>query len=67
VRVTLAKRIRTRKHARWQVLRDSLTIAAASGRNSRRLSGRGVLSAGLYRLTLTPMHGAARSIVFQIG
>jgi hypothetical protein len=67
VRVTLAKRIRTRKHARWQVLRDSLTIAAASGRNSRRLSGRGALSAGLYRLTLTPMHGAARSIVFQIG
>lgn len=67
VRATLDKRVRTRKHARWQVLPHSLMIAAASGRNSRRLSGHGALSAGLYRLTLTPMHGAARSIVFQIG
>jgi hypothetical protein len=67
VRVTLAKRVRTRKHGRWQTLRHSLTVAAAQGRNRRRLVGRGVLTAGVYRLTLSPSNGVPRSIVFRIG
>jgi hypothetical protein len=67
VRVTLAKRVRVRGHARWKLLRDSLTIAAARGRNRRHLAGHNTLAPGRYRLTLTPAHGAPRSIVFQIG
>jgi len=67
VRVSLAKRVRTHGHARWQVLPHSLTITAVSGRNSRHLGGHGVLSTGAYRLTLAPVHGTARSIVFEIG
>jgi hypothetical protein len=67
LRVVLSKRVRVHGHVRWQTLRDSITIAAAGGRNSHRLSGHNVLASGLYRLTLSPVHGAARSIVFQIG
>ncbi|HYM67134.1 MAG TPA: hypothetical protein VEW68_07575, partial [Patescibacteria group bacterium] len=67
VRAALSKRVRAHGHARWQTLPDSTTIAAAAGRNSRRLGGHNALAPGLYRLTLTPAHGAARSIVFVIG
>ena len=67
VRVSLARRLRKRGHARWRVLRDSLTIAADSGRNSARLPGRGSLNPGVYRLTVAPVRGAARSITFTIG
>jgi hypothetical protein len=67
VRVSLAKLLSARGHTRWRLLAGSLTIAAASGYNNRHLDGRGVLSAGAYRLTLAPLHGTARSIVFKIG
>ncbi len=67
VRATLARRLRTHRHARWRVLQGSRTIAAASGRNTSRLTGRTPLSPGIYRLTLAPVRGAARSIVFTIG
>jgi hypothetical protein len=67
VRASLAKRLRHHGSARWQALRGSLAFATAPGRNSRHLRGGGSLSAGRYQLTLTPVHGTARSIVFQIG
>ena len=67
VRVSLEKRVASHGHARWQAVTRPLTIAAVTGRNSRRLSGRGVLSSGSYHLTLTPAHGAARSISLKIG
>jgi hypothetical protein len=68
LRAVLTRRVRVHGHLRWQELRnDSISLAAAGGRNSRRLNGRNVLARGLYRLTLSPAHGAARSIVFQIG
>lgn len=67
VRATLEKRVGRHGHARWQALARPLTIAAASGRNSRHLGGHGVLGVGSYRLTLTPAHGSARSVVFAIG
>jgi len=67
VRVTLAKLVRSHGRAHWQTLRHSLTIAVRSGRNNRRLRGQGALTPGLYRLTLTPAHGTARWLVFQIG
>ncbi len=65
--VTLAKHVRVRGHTRWQMLHVSLTISASRGRNTLRLNGHGTLAPGLYRLTLTPVHGAPRSTVFQIG
>jgi hypothetical protein len=67
LRVTLSKRVRLHGSPRWQALRDSITITAAGGRDSHRLSGRNVLTSGLYELTLAPTNGAARSIVFRIG
>ncbi len=67
VRVSLAKRVRSRGHARWQVLGHPFTIVAVSGHNSRHLGGHGVLSPGAYRLTLAPVDGKAGSIGFTIG
>ncbi len=68
VRATLAKETaghHGRKH--WQTLPYTRTIAAAKGRNSARLSARGPLNPGSYRLTLTPAHGIARTLVFRVG
>jgi hypothetical protein len=66
VRVTLAKRIRVRGRAQWKPLPGALTFAAIRGRNRRRLSSRNPLTPGRCRLTLTPQHGGARSITFQV-
>jgi Subtilase family len=66
VRVVLAKRVRASRSTRWQTLPDTLTIAAAAGRDQRRLTGRNPLAHGRYRLTLTPAPGTARSLTFQI-
>jgi subtilase family protein len=67
VRVSLAVRRRTHGRTRWVLLRGSFTLAATSGRNGARLSGRTRLAAGTYRLTLQPLNGIARSIVLRIG
>jgi len=66
VRVRLARRVLSRGRTRWQALRGSLTLFAASGMNRRHLAGHAVLPAGVYRLTLAPAAGAARSIVFRV-
>jgi hypothetical protein len=55
------------RRKRWQALRTSLTFLATYGPNGRSLSGRGVLSPGLYRLTAAPEHGIAESMLFHIG
>jgi hypothetical protein len=67
VRVSLAKRVRSRGHTHWQVLGRTFMIAAVSGRNGRHLAGHGVLTPGAYRLTLAPVQGRAGSIGFTIG
>jgi Subtilase family len=67
VRVTLAKRVSARGRTRWQTLPNTLTIAGARGRDRARLSGRGRLAPGRYRLTLTPAHGTAQALMFTIG
>jgi hypothetical protein len=67
VRASLEQRVGKHGHQRWKVLARPVTVAAARGDNTQRLGGRGVLSSGTYRLTLAPVHGAARSIVFSIG
>ena len=66
VRFTLARRVRVHGHARWQLLPNSLTIAATRGRNARALGGRNTLAPGRYQLTLTPVHGVARTLTFNI-
>jgi len=67
LRVTLARRVRARGRTLWKVISPPLTTLASAGRESRHLNSRGVLASGRYQLTLTPVHGNAASIVFQIG
>ena len=67
VHTSLEELIGRRAHRHWKMLGHPLTIAALSGRNRRGLGGRGVLSPGVYRLTLAPVGGKSRSIVFKIG
>ncbi len=63
----LAKRARVHHHSRWQAFGSALTVTAKSGANSQVLKGRSVLKPGAYRLTATPLHGKAVSILFRIG
>jgi hypothetical protein len=67
VHASLEAHVGKRGHMRWKALGHSLTIAALGGRNSQHLDGAGVLSPGTYRLTLTAVGAATRSIVFRIG
>jgi len=67
VRVTLTHRVRSHGRTRWVTVGRAATIAAAAGRNSRRLSGAARLPNGAYRLTLAPLSGAPRSLSFTIG
>jgi hypothetical protein len=68
IHATLAKRVRVRGRNQWERLpADSLAFTAAKGGNHGRLANRGGLTPGRYRLTLTPQHGSARSLIFQIG
>jgi Subtilase family len=67
VRVTLAKLVVTHGRHRWQTLPYSLTITGAPGRDSARLRARGTLAPGRYRLTLAPVHGTARRLIFRVG
>jgi hypothetical protein len=67
VHVTLTEQVLAHGHRHWRALPDSLAIMAAQGRDSAHLRARGTLSSGRYRLTLTPLHGRARTLTFQIG
>ncbi len=67
VRVTLTRLVRVGGRPRWASAPGGLTLTAAHGRDRAHLRGRGTLPAGRYRLTLTPAHGAARSLAFRLG
>jgi hypothetical protein len=67
VLISLQKRVVKHKHTRWVTVLRPHTIAAAAGLNSQHLAKRSDLSSGTYRLTLTPEHATARSIVFKLG
>jgi hypothetical protein len=64
--VTLAMQIRSSGGAHWRTLHSSLTFAAIRGVNRRRLHGSGTLPPGIYRLTLTPVGGVARSLTIRV-
>ncbi len=67
VLVSLQKQYSKHRHTHWTTLTHPLALAAAVGRNNEHLSGHKGLSSGTYRLTVTPAHGTARTIVFKIG
>jgi Subtilase family len=67
VRVTLAKRVGAPGHLRWQTLPDSRTLAATAGRDHARLSAHSTLTPGRYRLTLAPVGGTGRRLIFLVG
>jgi hypothetical protein len=66
VRVTLSIRVSSGGRMRWRTLPVSLAFNAVRGVNRRRLHGRDDLAPGLYRLTLAPTGGAARSIEIRV-
>ena len=67
VRVTLSRLVRVDGHLRWDSAPGGFTFSAPRGHDRTHLRGRGTLPAGRYRLTLTPVHGAARSLGFRLG
>ncbi len=66
VRATLMVQVRSGHHARWRALPSMFTFAAVKGLNRRHLHGSAGLAPGLYRLTLTPAGGTARSISIRV-
>ncbi len=67
VRVTISRRTLVHRHARWKLVSAPTTIFGARGAQSRRIAAAATLPPGVYRLTLVPEHGAARSISFRVG
>jgi hypothetical protein len=65
VRATLAVRVRVHGRLRWRTI-SALSFLASAGTQVRRLGGRASLTAGSYRLTLTPARGTAKSLQFRI-
>ncbi len=66
VRAAIAVRVGPPSHRRWQAVRASRTFVAIEGLNRRRLPVARALTAGLYRLTLTPLPGVAQSITVRV-
>ena len=66
VHVTLSLQVHSAGHSRWRALPGSLTFNAVKGLNRRRLRDTAHLAPGTYRLTLTPVDGAARSISIRV-
>ena len=64
VTATLAIRVGGRTH--WRKLPGSVGFHAVQGFSRHRLRGRAHLTPGLYRLTLTPTGGPARSLQFRV-
>jgi hypothetical protein len=64
--VTLAMQIRSTGGTHWRTLHSSLIFAAIRGINRRRLHSSGTLPPGIYRLTLTPAGGVARSLTIRV-
>ncbi|HWX75662.1 MAG TPA: hypothetical protein VNZ05_10165, partial [Solirubrobacteraceae bacterium] len=64
--VSLARWTRAHARGRWRPVLRPFTFTAAQGRERARLSARGGLPPGRYRLTLTPAAGRPAAIVFRI-
>ncbi|HEY3759546.1 MAG TPA: S8 family serine peptidase [Solirubrobacteraceae bacterium] len=66
VRVTLARRVRTAGHSRWELEPGSFTLSARRGGERFHMRGRATLAGGRYRVTLTPIGGPSRSLTFVL-
>lgn len=67
VQVTFVKQGKPHARRRWTAIpADSLTIPATRGSSRHHLLGRNRLSAGRYRLTLSPAQGKSRSIYVNV-
>jgi hypothetical protein len=65
ISLELSRQIRTGGHMHWRAISRTRTIHATKGTDHRHLGSQLKLTAGRYLLTLTPAHGAARSIAFR--
>jgi hypothetical protein len=66
VRVALAKQATARGRHRWQTLPYARVLAAVAGRDRAHLSAAATLAPGRYRLTLTPVGGVGRVLMFSV-
>jgi hypothetical protein len=66
VRVVFSVRVRSAGHTHWRTLPVSLAFNAVRGVNRHRLHGTGDLAPGVYKLTLVPAAGTARSIEIRV-
>jgi Subtilase family len=66
VTVTLAKRVRVHGRWRWKIVSRRFSVLESRGRRALSLRGRGRLSRGLYRVTVTPAGGRRRSLTFHV-
>ncbi|HEY1833248.1 MAG TPA: hypothetical protein VGG08_02330 [Solirubrobacteraceae bacterium] len=67
VRVSFARRVRAHHRTSWATVTSAFTVDGLRGANRSHLKGRRGLPHGIYRLTLTPSSGAARTIQFTLG
>ena len=67
VTVTLSRRRRSHRRLVWAGAARAMSLTVPVGRSSHHLGGRSQLPAGVYRLTIAPTHGPARTLLFQIG
>jgi Subtilase family len=67
LRATLSRLVVLHGRASWPAAAGTLTLRAPKGRDHNHLRGAARLAPGTYRLTLAPVHGRPRSILFVIG
>jgi hypothetical protein len=66
VRVSLSRQFIHSGQVAFHQLPGSLSMTAKRGVNSGHLNGTATLGAGIYRLTLTPTRGSARSVFLHV-
>jgi subtilase family serine protease len=66
IRATLLRRVSTRAGVRWIAVTHALGFSTNAGAHRRALHGSQLLAPGLYRLTLSPLGGTARSITVRV-
>lgn len=66
IRATLLRRASTHAGVRWIAVTRPLGFSANAGVHRRALHGSQLLAPGLYRLTLRPLGGTARSITVRV-
>jgi hypothetical protein len=66
IRATLLRAVSTHAGVRWIAATRTLSFSANAGAHRRALQGSRLLAPGVYRLTLSPLGGAPRSITVRV-